>query len=99
MRRVAALAVVATAVGLLGACTPDQTDYKHEAESFIKGDERVPAATGTTFTKAECTPPANTKVGTKYSCVAVAADGTTWDFAVQITAKNRFEIVDYKARV
>ncbi len=29
---------------------------------------------------------------------AVAADGTTWDFAVQITDKNRFEIVDYNPR-
>jgi hypothetical protein len=96
MRRVAALAVAAVAV--LAACSPDQSDYKRETEQFIKGDERVATATRTTFTKAECEPPQDTKVGSRYSCVAVAADGSTWDFAAEITAKNRFEVIDYKAR-
>jgi len=99
MRRHVALAVATVAsVAVFAACTPDQSDYKRETEQFIKGDERVAAATGTTFTKAECEPPTETAVGAQYSCVAVAADGSTWDFAAEITDKNRFEIIDYKPR-
>lgn len=97
MRRVAGLAVGALAL-LLAACSADTGDFKHETEQFIKGDERMVAATGTTFTKAECQSPQETTAGARYQCVAVAADGSTWDFAVQITDKNQFRIVDYKAR-
>lgn len=96
MRRVAVLA--AATVALLAACSPDGADFKHETEQFIKGDERLVAVTGTTFTKAECQSPQETAVGAAYQCVAIAADGSTWDFAVEINEKNRFQIVDWKVR-
>ena len=96
MRRLAVLG--AAAVVLLAACSPDGADFKHETEQFIKGDERLVAATGTTFTKAECSSPEETAIGAAYQCVAIAADGSTWDFAVQINDKNRFRIVDYRVR-
>ncbi len=83
---------------MLGACSADQTDFKHQTEKFLKSDERVVAATGVAFTKAECQAPVSTKVGTRYSCVASAVDGTTWDLAAEITAKTSFQITDYKAR-
>jgi hypothetical protein len=96
MRRLVPLAVAAAA--LLVACSPDGSDFKHETEQFLKGDERVVAEIGTTFTEAECQSPQETAVGASYQCVAVAADGSTWDFAVQIIEKNRFRIVDYNVR-
>ena len=95
-RSLAPLAVAAAA--LLVACSPDGSDFKHETEHFLKSDERVVAEVGTTFTEAECQSPQETVVGAAYQCVAIAADGTTWDFAVVITEKNRFRIVDYKVR-
>jgi hypothetical protein len=96
MRRLAVLG--AAAVVILAACGADGSDFKHETEQFIKGDERLVAAAGTTFTKAECEPPQETAVGAAYQCVAIAADGSTWDFAVEINEKNRFQIVDFKVR-
>ena len=39
-----------------------------------------------------------TKVGSTYSCVATAADGSTWDFSAKIDKKNSFKIDDYKQR-
>jgi len=90
--------VAIAAVLVLGACSVDQTDFKRETEQFLKNDDRVAAETGVAFTKAECQPPASTKVGTTYSCVATGADGTTWDLAVSITTKTSFQVTDYKAR-
>jgi hypothetical protein len=86
------------AVLVLGACSADQTDFKRQTESFLKSDERVAAATGVAFSKAECQAPVSTKVGTTYSCVATGVDGTTWDLEAAITAKTSFQITDYKAR-
>ena len=96
LRRLAPLAVAT--VALLAACSADTNDFKHETERFIKGSYEIRQQLGTTFTKAECEEPQETAVGASYQCVAVAADGTTWDFAVEISDKNRFEIVDYKVR-
>ena len=96
LRRLAPLAVAT--VALLAACSADTNDFKHETERFIKGSYEIRQQLGTTFTKAECEPPTETAVGAQYSCVAVAADGSTWDFAAEITDKNRFEIIDYKPR-
>jgi hypothetical protein len=96
MRRIAALAV--TAVILLGACSADSTDFKRNTENFLKKDERVASEIGVAFTKAECTAPASTKVGTKYYCVASGADGSTWDLEVTIDSKTSFTITDRKVR-
>ncbi len=95
-----ALIAAATAIGLvvIGGCSADQGDFKTQAEKLIKSDLRVEQSTGTTFTKAECAPPKSTKVGTQYSCVAIAVDGSTWDFSVKIQSKNTIFIDDYKQR-
>ena len=83
---------------LLGACSADQTDFKRETEQFLKHDERVASTIGVAFTKAECRAPESVKVGATYSCVAVAADGSTWDLQVTITSKTSFQVTDYTVR-
>lgn len=83
---------------LVGGCSADQSDFKQQAEKLIKSDIRVEQSTGTRFTKAECAPPKSTAVGTRYSCVAIAVDGSTWDFSVRIESKNTIFIDDYKQR-
>ena len=95
MRRTV-LAVAAVLV--LGACSADRTDFKRETESFLKKDERVASTVGVAFTKAECEAPSSTKVGTTYSCVATAADGSTWDLQITIETKSSFQVTDYKVR-
>src|SRR6478609_8197228 len=98
MRRLAATAAATVALVLTAGCSADTNDFKHETERFLKSSYEVSQQVGTTFTKAECEAPTETGVGAAYQCVAVAADGATWDFAIVITDKNRFRIVDYKAR-
>ena len=93
-----AWALVAVPLLALAACSADQTDFKRETEQFLKGDERVASTIGVAFTRAECRAPASTKVGTKYFCVATAADGATWDLEVTITSATSFQVSDYKAR-
>ncbi len=93
-----AVAAVVGAVLLAAGCAADQGDFKREAENLIKSDSRVEASTGTTFTKAECEPPKSAAVGNRFSCVAIAVDGSTWDFSIQIQAKNTIFIDDYKQR-
>ena len=97
MRRVA-LAIAAVPALVLGACSADQTDFKRQTETFLKRDERVVSTLGVAFTKAECSAPTSTKVGTKYFCVATAVSGATWDLEATITSKTSFQISDYKAR-
>ena len=83
---------------MVAGCSTDPGDFKQQAEKLIKSDSRVEASTGTTFTKAECAPPKSTDIGTQYSCVAVAVDGSTWDFSIKIQSKNTIFIEDYKQR-
>jgi hypothetical protein len=91
------LSSAAGALLLLSSCSADQVDFKTQTETFIRS-ETAAAKIGTSFAKAQCEAPASTKVGTNYSCVATAADGSTWDFSVTIDKKNSFFIQDYAPR-
>jgi hypothetical protein len=90
--------LIAAGIGLaaltsLAACSNDSKDFKKSAEDFIES-KTVESQVNTTFTDAACTEPAKVAKGETFTCTAVDADGTTWDFQLQITADDAYEIVD-----
>jgi len=86
---------LAGVVGLVGvaACSPDTSDFKDEAESFIEDDDGdVAQQTGLTFDNAECEEPANKDVNSTFNCTATASDGTTISFVATITGESEFSL-------
>lgn len=71
----------------------DGSDFQENAEEFIEGTE-VATQAGTTFTDAECTEPDKIEVGHTFTCTAVDADNATWDFNLEVTGPNSYEITD-----
>ena len=41
---------------------------------------------------ASCEDPASSDVGTTFNCTAVGDDGTTYDFTVEITGDNSYQV-------
>ena len=75
----------------------DENDFKRNAEEFIESTE-VESQAGTTFTDAKCEAPAEIPVGEKFTCTAVDSDGETWDFDLEVTSSNGYEIVGGQPR-
>jgi hypothetical protein len=73
---------------------PDEV-FSREAEDFIEDDDGdVATQLGVTFDDVECHEPADTDVGTTFTCTAAGSDGATWTFTNQVTGEHAFEIVD-----
>ena len=68
-------------VGLLGACSNDETDYKEAAEKTIRealGDD----------SEAECADPESTDVGTTFECTGTDAAGVQTSYITEIDKKD-----------
>ena len=87
------IAAASTGFFLLAACSNDSKDFKENAEAFIQSTE-VETQAATTFTDASCTEPAKVEAGETFTCTAVDADGTTWDFNLEVKSENSYEITD-----
>lgn len=95
MRRLLAPAFAGLAIVTFAACSPDESDFASEAESFI-GDEDgdVASSVGLTFEDVECEEPASTETGAMFTCTATGSDGASYVFTNEITGDNEFEVVD-----
>jgi hypothetical protein len=68
-------------------------DFKSDAESFIEDDTgSVEAQLGIGLDQATCEEPASTEVGTVFACTALGDDGSTYEFSVEITGDNTYEV-------
>jgi hypothetical protein len=77
--------------GLLGACAADATDFKEAAEKPIKEALGEGAS-------ADCDEPADTKVGTAFTCTGTDAAGSVTNFVAEITAKDKVTVTQSEAR-
>lgn len=91
------LAAASAGLFLVTACSNDTKDFQENAEAFIESTE-VETQAGTTFTDATCTEPAKVEAGETFTCTAVDADGTTWDFNLIVKSENSYEITDGQPR-
>jgi len=91
------MVVASAGLFLLAACDNDGTDFKKDAEDFIESST-VETQAGTTFTDASCTEPSKIETGETFTCSAEGADGNTWDFDLQVTGDNSYEVTAGAAR-
>lgn len=93
MRRIAIPALTGlAAVAVLAACSPDESDFKQEGEDFINSNDEIETAVGGDVNDAECEQPADTEVGTVYSCTASNAAGDSFVFTVEITGDKELTV-------
>lgn len=86
------IAALAAGTFVLSACSAASTDYKAAAEKAITGTGGL--GEGST---AVCEKPASTDVGTTFSCVGTAADGTVVQLTATIDKKNHVTVGDAAA--
>jgi len=86
------LVIAGLALFALAACSADEADFKDSAEDFIESDT-VEEQARTTFSDASCIEPESTDTGSTFTCTAVDADDVTWDFDVEITGDDEFNVV------
>jgi len=90
---------VTAGAALLAACgSTGPVDFGKSAERFIQSD-KVEKPAKTTFTNATCGQPADTKAGSKFTCTATAADGSTWAFELVVKDAKNFELISGKPQV
>lgn len=98
MRRIIIPALIGLATLGAAACSPDEGDFKSEAEDFIGEDDGdVATQTGMTFEDVECEEPASTEEGSTFTCSATGSDGQSYTFTGEVTGERAFEIVDIAA--
>lgn len=90
MRRVAFPVLIALAVTVPAGCFTTSADFADDAEEYIA--DTVAEELGVVFDSVDCTEPESQDVGTRFECTAVDADGGTWVFDNEITAKNEFTV-------
>jgi hypothetical protein len=93
MRRYVIPALAGLALVGVAACSPDAGDFQDDAEGFIEDDDgQVESQLGVALADASCEDPSSSDVGTTFACTAVGEDGTTYDFTVEITGDNSYEV-------
>ncbi len=77
----------------VAACSPDESDFKDQAEDFIENDEGdLAQQSGLTFDAAACEEPASKDVGATFTCTANASDGASYTFTGEITGEREFQL-------
>lgn len=98
MRRILIPALVGLAILGAAACSPDEGDFKSEAEDFISDEDGdVATQTAMTFEDVECQEPTSTDEGSTFTCSATGSDGQSYTFTGEVTGERSFEIVDIAA--
>jgi hypothetical protein len=85
------------ALGLtLSACFTTTADFREDAETFIVDNDDLRAAlfpdSDTAFVTASCTDPADQDEGTTFPCTATDSNDETWEFEIEITGSNEYEV-------
>jgi hypothetical protein len=86
----AALFVAATLT--MAGCFTTSADYQRDAEEFIMNDESLSEALGVTFTSANCEDPESQDPGTTFICTAKDDADRDWEFEIEITGANGYEV-------
>ena len=76
------------------ACTGTGS-YKSQTEDFLNDDSQVSSAVGGDVSGASCTEPANTDVGTTYTCTGEVEGVGTVTFDVEINGEDSFLVTDF----
>jgi hypothetical protein len=72
---------------------PGNGDYRTDAEDFLEEDGgAVESQIGVGLDQASCEEPVSTDVGTKFSCTAIGDDGVTYEFTVEITGDDSYQV-------
>lgn len=95
--RTGALALVA--VGLTG-CFTTAANFSDDAETFIEQDERLRSTlrangqlgVADSLVDATCAEPPNRDEGTRFTCTATDSTGAVWEFEIEITGSNEYEV-------
>ena len=87
------VAAVAVAAGVLSGCAAGRTEYRTQAEAFIESSD-MRDAQGHTFTSAACDEPADTEVGTTFTCTGRDEQSRDWEFTVVITEDQGILVAD-----
>ena len=77
---------------LLTACFTTTADYKGDAEKFILENEQLSDSQGVVFTTATCQEPDSQDAGTTFACTATDEQGQSWEFSIEITGSNEYEV-------
>jgi hypothetical protein len=97
--RKAVVGVTVAGAAVLSACgSSGPVDFGKSAQRFIQSD-KVEKPAKTTFTNATCGEPADDKAGSKFTCTATAADGSTWAFDLVVKDAHNFELISGKPKV
>lgn len=77
---------------LLAGCFTTTADFKNDAEDFIVENENLSDSLEVAFTSATCQEPERQDVGTMFTCDAVDDQNRTWEFTIEITGENEYEV-------
>ncbi len=86
------LLVGACSALVLAGCFTTTADFKNDAEQFILENEGLAEGVGTGFTSATCQEPENQDTGTTFPCTAIDDQGRSWEFSIEITGSNEYEV-------
>lgn len=76
----------------VAACSPDESDFKDQAQEFIEDDEGdLAQQSGLTFDAASCEEPASKDVGATFTCTANGSDGSTYSLTAEITGEREYQ--------
>lgn len=90
MRRIL---LIAPAILFVASCTTDASDFKGQTEDFINDSTDVEGLFGgVDVSGATCEAPANTDVGSQYTCTAEVEGVGTVQFNGLIDAENSFSV-------
>jgi predicted small lipoprotein YifL len=89
---------VAVGAAVLTACgNTGPVDFGKSAVRFIQSS-KVEKDAKTTFTNGSCSEPADNKAGSKFTCTATAADGSTWTFDLVVKDAHNFQLISGKPK-
>jgi hypothetical protein len=73
--------------------SPDDGDFQEDAAAFIAADGGdVESQIGLALSQVACEEPTSDDVGTVFGCTAVGDDGVTYEFTVEITGENSYQV-------
>jgi len=77
---------------LLASCFTTTADFKSDAEEFILENQQLSESQGVEFATATCEEPDRKDVGTTFACTAIDDRGRSWEFSIEITGSNEYEV-------
>lgn len=90
-RRLVVSTLSGAAVGVLGACAPSTSEFKSDAEDFLRSDEMFDTY-GLDLPEPTCTEPDDVDSGGTVTCTATSQDDQTYIFRFEITGPSELTL-------